>query len=950
MPAGLNFNTTTGVISGTPTQITANATYIVTAFNMMGRSNTTLDITIGGPASNLSYGGNLTLARNVIMTTVTPTINSITSATYSVSPALPAGLVFDTTTGQIFGMPTTIQAAQTYTVTANNGFAPNATVTFTIQVVDVPSIAYVTPSNYTAGVAISNLIPTVSGLTPITFSIAPSLPSGMLFDTTTGVISGTPTSYTPTANYTITATNAVGSTPVTIPITVNKRIPTIGSLSIGNKIYGDANFDIVNPSTNSTGTFSYVSSNTAVATITGNTVTIIGAGSATITANLASDADYDIGSTTVILTVNKAIPTIGSLAPITKIFGDAAFNLTAPSSNSTGAFSYASSDSNVISIIGTTVTIVGAGTATITASQAGDANYDPRSVTTTITVNKALPVLTAMTPITKVYGDASFGINLPTSSSTAGVTLASSNTNVATISGNTISIIGAGTATITATQFANTNYLGATTSTTLTVNKTTPVLSNFNAISKTTDDAPFTLVAPTSSGGTGLITYRSSNPSVATISGNMVTITGSGSTLITATKEGDNNYNVQSISAQLTVGVGSTQTPILVSPLTNTTGATTLQISYSLPESPLPGSVKLIFTPSSGGSSIIWNMNNTTSATFAYPVGTNPTLVSNVISGVALAFTTYNITISYQDVFASPVASSTNTNIQTLAPPRLSTAQTNYSGIINNVITPIVITNSGGLIDSFTINPALPLGLVINPTTGVITGKPSVLLSTTNYTITATNAAGTGTINISLFIDGDMDKDDIGNLTDPDTDGDGVSNAQEVIDGTDPNNACSSKPSSITLPLSRSFLDGDCDSDGLTNEKEIGSNVKVPIDEDNNGIPDYLELNNHVLSEDDLEIFNSMTINGDDLNDVFVIRGIENYPNNSVIIYNRWGVEVYNVEGYGQDNKFFRGISEGRKTISQSAELPKGTYYYLLRYVNKQGAEKERSGYLYITK
>ena len=199
-------------------------------------------------------------------------------------------------------------------------------------------------------------------------------------------------------------------------------------------------------------------------------------------------------------------------------------------------------------------------------------------------------------------------------------------------------------------------------------------------------------------------------------------------------------------------------------------------------------------------------------------------------------------------------------------------------------------------------------------------------------------------------VDDEMEKIIGTNLGDPDTDGDGVSNAQEVIDGTDPNNACSSKPSSITLPLSRSFLDGDCDSDGLTNEKEIGSNVKVPTDEDNNGIPDYLELNNHEVSEDDLEIFNSMTVNGDDLNDVFVIRGIEQYPNNTVIIYNRWGVEVYNVEGYGQDNKFFRGISEGRVTVSQSAELPKGTYFYILRYVNKQGVEKERSGYLYITK
>ena len=67
-------------------------------------------------------------------------------------------------------------------------------------------------------------------------------------------------------------------------------------------------------------------------------------------------------------------------------------------------------------------------------------------------------------------------------------------------------------------------------------------------------------------------------------------------------------------------------------------------------------------------------------------------------------------------------------------------------------------------------------------------------------------------------------------------------------------------------------------------------------------------------------------------------------------IYNRWGVEVYSVEGYAQDNKYFIGISEGHRTISQSAELPKGTYYYVLRYVNKQGIEKQRTGYLFITK
>jgi gliding motility-associated-like protein len=198
--------------------------------------------------------------------------------------------------------------------------------------------------------------------------------------------------------------------------------------------------------------------------------------------------------------------------------------------------------------------------------------------------------------------------------------------------------------------------------------------------------------------------------------------------------------------------------------------------------------------------------------------------------------------------------------------------------------------------------------------------------------------------------DGIPDYRDLPTIPIADTDGDGVTDSQEAIDGTDPNNACDSVPAHVTLPFSASFLSGDCDGDGLTNGQELGLNPTLPTDIDNNGTPDYLEFNNHSASEDDLEVFNSITNNGDNLNDAFIIRGIENYPDNTLYIYNRWGVEVYSVEGYAQDNKYFRGISEGHRTISQSAELPKGTYYYVLRYVNKQGIEKQRTGYLYITK
>jgi gliding motility-associated-like protein len=244
------------------------------------------------------------------------------------------------------------------------------------------------------------------------------------------------------------------------------------------------------------------------------------------------------------------------MAVITKTFGDPSFNLTVPTSASAGAISFTSSDTSVATINGSTVSIVGAGSTTITASQAANGNYLSATTSTTLTVSKATPTIAAIANITKNYGDASFTIANPVSNSTAAITFTSSNTAVATINGNTVSIVGAGTTTITASQVANTNYNAGTVTTTLTVNKITPVLTGFNAITKTTDDASFTLSAPTSSGGTGAITYISSNSAVATISGNTVTIVGVGTTTITATQAADNNYNSTSITLNLTVNQG----------------------------------------------------------------------------------------------------------------------------------------------------------------------------------------------------------------------------------------------------------------------------------------------------------------------------------------------------------------------------------------------------------
>ena len=84
--------------------------------------------------------------------------------------------------------------------------------------------------------------------------------------------------------------------------------------------------------------------------------------------------------------------------------------------------------------------------------------------------------------------------------------------------------------------------------------------------------------------------------------------------------------------------------------------------------------------------------------------------------------------------------------------------------------------------------------------------------------------------------------------------------------------------------------------------------------------------------------------NGDGDNDTFTIQGIEQFPNNELAIFNRWGVEVYRKKGY--DNSW-GGISEGRATIAKGEELPVGTYYYVLKLGSGQ---KDRAGYLYINR
>ena len=154
--------------------------------------------------------------------------------------------------------------------------------------------------------------------------------------------------------------------------------PVLTNFNVARRVYGTAPFDLTNPvstNTNPAATFTFTSSNVAVADISGRTVTIVNAGQAIITARQAATPGYSSATITANFTVNIATPTLSGFTIAPKSFGDISFGLTDPSSNSAGVFSFRSLTTEIVTVSGRVVTIKSVGRARIEAIQSAATNY-----------------------------------------------------------------------------------------------------------------------------------------------------------------------------------------------------------------------------------------------------------------------------------------------------------------------------------------------------------------------------------------------------------------------------------------------------------------------------------------------------------------------------------------------------------------------------------------------
>ena len=170
--------------------------------------------------------------------------------------------------------------------------------------------------------------------------------------------------------------------------------------------------------------------------------------------------------------------------------------------------------------------------------------------------------------------------------------------------------------------------------------------------------------------------------------------------------------------------------------------------------------------------------------------------------------------------------------------------------------------------------------------------------------------------------------------TNPDTDGDGVLDGTEFNDGTNPTNPCEYIYVNQTVQTSQEWNILDCDGDGISNgeEESNGTDPNDPCD------PFVQGSNCDVI----IDIPEAFSPDGDGVNDTFIIQGIEYFNDNQIIIFNRWGSQVFTMSPY--DNTW-DGTSQNNLNINGD-QLPTGTYFYILdTKTDKYGVIK---GYIYL--
>ena len=550
---------TTGTFGYTLGNLTPGTTYYVRGLRVLS----------GGQDRYGNVQSFTTPKSNQTLTFNTVPAKTVADPSFTVSPTASSGLTPTVTASPISvcsvsGFTVTINGAGTCTLTAAQGgnatyfAAPTVSRLFTVSKLN-QTVTFNTVSAKT--------------VTDPSFAVSPTASSGLI-----PTLTASPTSVCSASGFTVTI-NGAGTCTLTASqagnATYNAATAVVRSFAVSKlnqtltftdtlppaATVIDAPFT-VKPATNGTGLTPTLSAGpVAVCAVTGPddqntfTVTINGAGTCTLTAAQPGNATYNAAASVVrTFNVAKLAQTLTFAAPPGKTFGAQPFTVS-PTATSELTPNVSATPATVCSVTGSTVTINGAGTCTLTAAQGGNETYDAAPpVVHTFTVARAAQTIAFPSINTVTFSVPSIGVTV-SASSTLAVTLTSDTPDICTVSGTQLTTIRHGECTLVAAQDGNDNYLPAgAISQTLTVLRAAQTITVSDGPQRTYGDTTFGPTTVTTSGAGLTPVLASETPDVCTTDGTHVTLLASGRCVLAATQAGDDRYLAAS-GVQLAIDV-----------------------------------------------------------------------------------------------------------------------------------------------------------------------------------------------------------------------------------------------------------------------------------------------------------------------------------------------------------------------------------------------------------
>ena len=445
------------------------------------------------------------------------------------------------------------------------------------------TISFAAPANQTFGVAPLTLVATASS--GLSVSLASTTPAVC-------TISGARLTVVGAGSCSVTASQAgnaafTAATPVSNTFTVAQAAQTITFVSPGSQTLGTVPAALMATATSNL-VVSFASSTPAVCTVSGTVLTLVSAGTCTLAANQAGNTNY-LAATAVSHSFSVAVgllsQTINFAAPGSQTLGIAPAPLAATATSGL-AVSFASLTPAVCTVSGSALTLLGAGTCTASASQAGDTVYAAAAaVMRSFTVAPAAQIITFNAVSNQTLGTA---VPSLVASSSAGlpVTLTSTTAGVCTVSGTMVTLVAVGTCSVDATQAGNANVAPAATVTrSFSVVAPTPVAQTISFVSpgnQTLGTTPPALFAAASSGLT--VTFASTTPSTCSVSGTALRLLAAGTCIVDASQAGNSTYAAApTVSRVFTIAPAplTVQTITFTSPGNQTLGTTPAPLSAS---------------------------------------------------------------------------------------------------------------------------------------------------------------------------------------------------------------------------------------------------------------------------------------------------------------------------------------------------------------------------------